>query len=318
MIDLSICIVSYNTKDLLKQCIGSIYREMKSTSFEIFVVDNASIDGTVDMVKDSFPNVLIIGNEKNLGFATANNQAIKKSRGRYILLLNPDTVILDAALDKLVGFMELHPEVGAVGPQLIYPDGTFQFSYDDGISLKGFFRMLITNNFLSILSFFSPIKNLRNRRIQHSLKIKEVGRVRGCCLLVRQSCLTKVGLMDEHFFMYCEEVDWEFRIKNAGWKICFFPFARVIHYWGASTKQNKEQFNFIQFQSNYKYFRKHYGNVGVFVFRCMLFVNFVIKTLYLFKKIILYKINWVEFQRQLLLSWKILWLTPDKNFNKKG
>lgn len=278
MFDVSICIVSYNTRDLLKQCLDSIYSETKEISFEIFAVDNASSDGTVEMLKDHFPNVQLIANKKNLGFATANNQAIKYSKGRYVLLLNPDTLILDSALVKLVEFMDSHQEAGVVGPQILNPDRTFQFSYDDGISLGLFFRGLVISNFSRLLGLLAPVKKHRSysknsKGVENPPKIKEVVRVRGCCLLVRKEVVSKVGLMDEQFFMYCEEVDWEYRMKKAGWKIYFYPFAQIIHYWGASSKQNAEKCRQIQHRSNYKYIRKHCGIHGAVLLRCMEWID---------------------------------------------
>lgn len=322
MLDLSICIVSYNTKDLLKQCLESIYKEIKGTSFEIFVVDNASIDGTVNMIKNNFPDVKLTANKKNLGFAAANNQVMKDSKGRYALLLNPDTVVLNSSLDKLVQFMDSHPEAGVVGPQILNPDRTFQFSYDDGISLWLFFRGFVINNFLSLFSLLAPVRKIKNyftnsQDIKHLQKIKEVGRVRGCCLLIRKEAINQVGLMDEQFFMYCEEVDWEYRIKNAGWKIYFYPFAEVVHHWGASTKQDKEKFNLIQWQSNYKYIKKHYGTSGVLLLRCMVLIDVIFRTINLVWKRILNKIQKKEFQRQLLLSWKVVWLNANKTLKEK-
>jgi len=323
MLDLSICVVSYSTKDLLKQCLESIYRETKGISFEIFIVDNASIDGSVEMVKNNFPNVNLIKNKKNLGFASASNQAIKDSKGRYILLLNPDTVILNSSLNKLVKFMDSHSEAGVVGPQILNPNRTFQFSYDEGISLKIFFNIFILSNLLPLFKILLiPIKKVKHyfrksQGMEHHLKIKEVGRIRGCCLLVRQEVIEQVGLMDEQFFMYCEEVDWEYRMKNAGWKIYFYPFARIIHYWGASTAPNKQQFNLIQWQSNYKYIRKHYGNYATLAVRFMAFINAIFKTVSLAVKRILNKIEKEEFQRQIILSWKIVWLNPNKRLGEK-
>ena len=278
MLDLSISIVSYNTKDLLRQCLESIYSETKGISFEILAVDNASIDGSVDAIRNNFPNVKLIVNKKNVGFAAANNQAIKDSKGRFILLLNPDTVILDSALDKLVEFMDSHPEAGVVGPQILNPDRTLQFSYDNGISLGLFFRGLVIRHFsrlLRVLPLVGRHKNysINSKCLEHPPKIKEVVRVRGCCLLVRKEVINQVGLMDEQFFMYCEEVDWEYRMKKAGWKIYFYPFAQIIHYWGASSKQHAEKCHQIHNQSNYKYIRKHYGIPGAVLLKCMKLID---------------------------------------------
>jgi GT2 family glycosyltransferase len=322
MLDLSICIVSYNTNDLLRQCLESIYRTIKGISFEIFVVDNASTDGTVDMIKNNFPDVQLIANKKNIGFAAANNQAINDSKGRYTLLLNPDTVVLNTTLDKLVEFMDSHPEAGVVGPQILNSDRTFQFSYDEGMSLEFFFRVLIFNRFISLFTFLIPIKKIKNyftnsRDMESPTKIKEVGRVRGCCLLVRHEVIDQIGLMDEQFFMYAEEVDWEYRMKSAGWKIYFYPFAQIIHYWGASTTQNKQVFDLIYWQSSYKYIRKHYGNYAVLLVRFMAFINAIFRTINLVWKRISNRIDRRKFQCQVILSWKIVWLNPNKSLGEK-
>ncbi len=323
MIDLSISIVSYNTKDLLKQCMDSIYRETKGISFEIFVIDNASVDGTVGMIQSSFPGVKLIVNNENIGFAAANNQALKESTGRYIVLLNPDTIILDSALDKLVEFMDSYPEAGVVGPQILNPDKTFQFSYDDGISLKRYFRALILNNFSSLLySLIPPFLKKFNRGyrncsvssqdMQDVLRIKEVGRVRGCCFLVRHDVIDHVGLIDERFFLYAEEVDWAYRIRKTGWKVYFFPFAYIIHYWGQSTNQAKDFSFATKRKSTYKYLRKYYGNYAVFLLRCMLLVDAVFYTGRLLKL-------WVkrmpikEAKHQLKLRWKVVWIKYKDN-----
>lgn len=324
MIDLSISIVSYNTRHLLKQCIESIYKETKDISFEIFVIDNASDDGTVGMVQSDFPNVKLIANKENRGFAAANNQAIKESTGRYIVLLNPDTVILDSALDKLVSFMNSHPEAGVVGPQILNPDKTLQFSYDDGISLKGYFKSLVLNNFLFLLyslipsflkRFYRQHRNcsVSSRSARRPSEVKEVGRVRGCCFLVRRNVIGHVGLMDERFFLYCEEVDWAYRIRKSGWKIYFFPSANIIHYWGQSTTQMKD-FSFItHHKSDYRYFKKHYGSYAVFLARCMFLADAISHSLGLLKNLALAKTAPKEAKHQFKLYWQVVWIRYKDN-----
>jgi GT2 family glycosyltransferase len=269
-VDLSISIVNYNTKDLLKACLDSVFSETQGISYEIFVVDNASKDGSVEMVAGDYPTVKLIANKKNLGFAAANNQALAQSKGRYFLLLNPDTEVVDNALATLVEFMEQQSDCGICCPQLVYPDGRFQMSYTRFRTSKNRamwevrprirdFKSMIKK----MISYDSDSGTNNKKEIDFPTVPKEVDRPRGACFMVRQEAIEQVGYMDERFFMYCEEVDWALRMSQAGWKRYFVPEARVTHIWGASTEKKNRLMDDIHTQSDYKFHYKHYGLYGL-------------------------------------------------------
>lgn len=214
--ELSIVIVNFNTCQLLKDCLASVFNQTRDLDFEVLVVDNASNDNSVEMVKKEFPTVKLITNFKNLGFAKANNLALRQSRGEFILLLNSDTFVLDNAVTKMVKFMKENPDVGIVGPKLLNPDKSPQPSIGQFLNLWASFLWLIGAERLG-LTRSSPGK------------IRETDWVSGACFMVRREVLTRVGLLDENFFMYLEEMELCYRAKNAGFKIYFYPEAQVLH-----------------------------------------------------------------------------------------
>jgi len=245
-LDLSIIIVSYNTKDLLKQCLDSIYGKVQNISFEIFVVDNNSQDGSPKMVKNLFPKVKLIENKENKGFASANNSAIKKSKGGYVLLLNSDTIVLPGSLSRMKQFMDETPKAGATGCKLINPDG----------SLQSFGRGL--------------------KRIQEK-DIREVNWVEAACLMVRQRVIEEIGLMDENFFFYSEDMDWCRRMRLAGWKIFCISQAKVIHYGRGSTRKWDSKIVTEAYKSGYYYARKHFGIVIAIIYRMVALIEILSK-----------------------------------------
>ena len=255
-IDLSISVVNWNTRGLLEQCLDSIYANIHGLQFEVFVVDNASIDGSAEMVRERFPQVRLIENEVNVGFAKANNQAIRESRGRYILLLNSDTVVLPRAIGKMVEFMDEHSQTGAVGPMLLNPDGSFQSSYNDFPTL---FSELITLVGLSrfVYSPYHP-----SYSPQQSKEVGEVDWVGGGCLLVRREAIDHVGLLDEDYFMYVEETDWCYRMNKLGWKVYYLPDVQIVHWGGQSANQQSERMFAQLFKSKFIFFRKHHGPIS--------------------------------------------------------
>lgn len=263
MPDLSVSIVNWNTKDILRNCLKSIYESTHRISYEIFVVDNASSDGSPEMVEKEFPRVKLIKNKQNLGFAKANNQAIKLSDGRYILLLNSDTIVLDGALDKMVEFMEDHPDAGAAGCKLLNPDGSLQKSISNFPSLITAFW---TN---SLLRRFFPKARIEDiiSSPKSYLTIGEVDSVIGAFLILRSTVVRLTGSLDEGFFMYREETDLCYRIRKAGWKVYFYPLAEIIHLGGASTETVKRE-SFIRMRrSSYRFYRKRYGFAGLILVR---------------------------------------------------
>lgn len=265
MVDLSIVILSWNVRDLLRQCLESV-ASGRPLSAEIIVVDNASGDGSVEMVRAEFPAVRLIANQANRGYTGGNNDGIAAATGRYVMILNPDTRVLNDALAAMVAYADAHPDVGVVGPQLLNPDGSVQSS-------RRRFPTLMTGLFESTwLQPLAPRDVLRRYYVldQPDDAIQEVDWLFGACFLVRRQVIQQVGVLDEGFFMYSEEMDWCRRIRQAGWKVVYLPEAQVIHYGGKSSDQVAAQ-RHIYFQtSKVRYFRKHHGALTAGVLRVAL------------------------------------------------
>jgi hypothetical protein len=272
-LDLSIIIVTHNVKELLNDCLKSIYTNVHWITYEVLVVDNNSQDDTVKLIKTEFPQVHLIANDANLGFAKANNQAIYESKGRYILLLNPDTIVLPEALNKMVSFMDTHKDAGAVGPKLLNPDYTTQASCGRFPTLP-----LAISHFFFIEKIF-PNWNLLGKYIKwHYDKISEVDHLLGACLMVRREVIDKVGMLDEGYFIYTEETDWCFRIKKYGFKIYFFPEAKIIHLGGkCGNKHIRKKALFEGHQGLYRFYKKHYGKKRLFVLKCLTIIGFLLR-----------------------------------------
>jgi GT2 family glycosyltransferase len=272
MVDLSIVILSWNVRDLLRQCLESMAsgRPLSANhpplTTEIIVVDNASSDGSVEMVRAEFPEVRLIANQTNRGYTGGNNDGIAAALGRYVMILNPDTRVLDDALVAMVAYADAHPDVGVVGPQLLNPDGSVQSS-------RRRFPTLMTGLFESTwLQPLAPRDVLRRYYVldQPDGAIQEVDWLFGACFLVPHKVIQQVGALDESFFMYSEEMDWCHRIRQAGWKVVYLPEAQVIHYGGKSSDQVAAQ-RHIYFQtSKVRYFRKHHGALTAGVLRVAL------------------------------------------------
>jgi GT2 family glycosyltransferase len=226
MRDLSIVIVSYNTCGLLRTCLSSIYRETAHIDFEIVVVDNASTDGSIEMITSDYPAVKILRNDHNSGFAAANNIAIRKSSARFVLLLNPDTEILDGAIQKTIRFIEAHPKAGIVGCKLKYPDGRFQPS---AYSFPTVWNMFAEATFL--YRVFPKTKlfggyHLTYLDYSHDV---QVDWLIGAFLLIRREVIDTVGMLDEQFFMYAEDTDYCYMAKQAGFEVWFTPRGEIFH-----------------------------------------------------------------------------------------
>ena len=254
--DVSVIIVNWNTRDILRECLLSIYEQTKTVDFEVIVVDNGSTDGSAEMVKEEFRDVILIENYCNKGFAAANNQGITVAKGQFVLLLNSDTVILDNAVAKMVAFVDAHPEAAAVGCRVLNPDRTLQPTC--------FMFPSILNLFLSSLYLYKLFPRSRffgRERISWWKRddIREVDVVTGCFMLVRREAIEQVGMMDERFFVYGEETDLCYRFKQAGWKIIFTPDAEIVHLGGASSSQIKPQMYLQLRGSILLFFRKHRG-----------------------------------------------------------
>jgi len=263
MTSLSIIIVSYNTCDYLRDCLGSLSAQDRTA--EIIVVDNGSADGSIDMVRDEFPQARVIEAGENLGFAKANNLGIRQSQGEYVLLLNSDTIAKPGALTALARFLDAHPEAAAVGPRLLNADGSRQLAcYRFPSPGRAFRDQLFVTALLADHPRWGDY-----RRWAHD-SVRAVDFVIGAALLVRRTAIAQVGLLDEGFFMYAEETDWCYRMRQAGWKIYFTPDAEVTHYGGGSGKAMADRV-FAQFsESQSRFYRKHYGAAGAMALQASL------------------------------------------------
>ena len=256
MLDLSIIIVNYETKNLLEQCLNSIYSENYHFSYEVSVVDNDSKDSSIEMVKKKFPQVKLIENRNNLGFAAANNQALRRSNARYLLLINPDTVVLPDSLNVMMEFMDEHPEAGIAGCKLLNPDYSLQYSCRKFSNFATFFLRGI-----HLDSIFPNNTILRKYMMfdwDHN-EVREVDWVLGSCMMVRRKAIGQVGRLDENFVLYFEDQDWCYRMWKHGWKVYYVPQAQMIHYYQRrSAKQFLNVSTWTHIKSMLYFFKKHY------------------------------------------------------------
>jgi GT2 family glycosyltransferase len=260
--DLSISIVSYNTRELLCRCLDSVFENTAGIAFEVFVVDNASRDASPEMVRTHFPQVTLMRNQINVGFAVANNQALDLAKGRIFLLLNSDTEVRENALGKLVRFMDGKPECGICCPQLYYPDGRLQVSYKGFHSPKNRALWEVTARLRKLKAIAKRRGNavtIAETTVPLPITPTPVERPGGACFMIRIACIEDIGPMDQRFFMYCEEVDWALRAKKAGWQRYIVPQAKVIHVRGSSTSSRALLMDDIHAQSDYYYYSKHHG-----------------------------------------------------------
>ncbi len=263
---LSIVIVSWKVKKDLVQCLDSLYANPPACSFEVIVIDNASGDGTVEIIKSNFGEVVVVVNSQNRGFAAANNQGIEKARGEYIFLLNPDTIIPLNSLDVLVKFMDDNSDVGGCGTQLLNKDGTIQPSARSFPTFRGALYRHTIFRYLRI--FKNEYKKWLMKGFDHRTQT-DVGQVMGAALMVRRSVIDRIGVMDEWFFMYYEEVDLCYRIKQAGWRVVFVPQATITHLGGRSSEQIPVEKQIMAMTSLLKFFRKHRGKGVTAAFSCV-------------------------------------------------
>lgn len=268
--DLTIIIVNWNTRELLDKCLASVYASQTNLKFDVWVIDNQSFDNSIEMIREKYPNTILIKNENNVGFAQANNQAINKSSSEFVMLLNPDTIVDKDVLDGLIGYLEGHPDVGAAGPMLLNPDGTLQESaYPEPTLWREFWRLFH-------LDLFKHLGTYPMAEWNHS-DLRDVDVLMGACFLVRRKVLDQVGLLDENFFMYSEEVDFCKRIRDFGWRIVWFPTVKVIHFGGQSTSQVQQEMFLQLYQGKIQYFRKHNSLAVVWAYKFVLFMAAIIR-----------------------------------------
>jgi GT2 family glycosyltransferase len=259
--DLSVVIVTRNTRELLHACLESIASLSDAVTWEVVVVDNASTDGSIELLRRSYPNTRLICNKSNTGYALANNQGLAVSTGRYLLLLNSDTVVQPGALARLVEFMDTHPEAGACGPLLRYPDGQLQRScYSDPSPRSYLARMLGVDVLLPRSRLFGN----QYYGFDHA-QTSTVDSMLGAALLVRRKAMERVGGLDETLRIHYNDFDWCRRIRLAGWHIFFVHDAEIVHHLQGTTRLENRQ---LQIQAEmvknlFDFFRKHHGRTGV-------------------------------------------------------
>jgi len=252
-VDLSVIIVSWNTKDFVLRCLESVRQTVKGMEAEVFVVDNGSTDGSGAAVRERFPKVGLIENPMNVGFARANNQALSRATAKYLLLLNPDTQVKERAVERLISFMEAHREVGMAGGQLLNSDGSKQNAIANFPSLatellnKNLLRWLFPNRFPG-----------KGRNYPEPI---EVDSVIGAGMMVRRDTVEQVGLLDEDYFLFLEETDWCYRAKKAGWKVYHVPQAEIYHFQGKSAAREKRRARVEYYRSRYHFFKKNRGSL---------------------------------------------------------
>ena len=265
MPELSICIVTLNTRQYLSDCLESLAAHPASVSTEIIVVDNHSTDGTQEMLAQQYPQITLIQNQKNEGFTRPANQAMRAAQGRYILLLNPDTLLQTDTLNRLVAFLDSHPVVGIVGPKVLNRDGSLQMACRRGLPRPG-----------AMLSYFLKLHRLfpRSRRFGGYLlnyldpdATYPVDGVSGSCMLIRQAAAQQVGYFDERFFAYQEDADFCFQVQRAGWQVYYHPAAQIIHFGGQGGSRH-EPFRsiFAWHRSYYLYYQKNLACDYCFLF----------------------------------------------------
>ncbi len=252
---LSVLIVNWNTRDLLRACLHSLRRFPLSEPMEVWVLDNASRDGSAQMVQQEFPEVHLVASGCNLGYAAGNNLLLRRAQGEYLLLLNADTEVTEGALDIAVHYLREHPDVAGLGAKLVHPDGRVQ------ASVRGFPEPLaVLWEYLGVARLFPCSRRFGAYRMRWFSydRVTEVDQPMGTFLMVSRRAVEQVGLMDERFPIFFNEVDWCYRAKTQGWKIVFHPDVVVIHHGGASTRQVRPQMIWESHRSLQKFYEKHY------------------------------------------------------------
>lgn len=262
--DLSVVIVNYNVVFFLEQCLNSVFAASKNLNVQIFVVDNNSVDGSINMLKENFSSVVLIENKENVGFSKANNQAIKRANSPYVLLLNPDTVIEEDTFDKCIDFMNSNADCGGLGLRML--DGKGNFLPE---SKRGFPSPSVAFYKIFGLSYLFPKSQKFGRYhlgFLSEFEVNEVDVLSGAFMLLRKVTLEKVGLLDEQFFMYGEDIDLSYRIKLGGYKNYYFPETKIIHYKGESTKKSSVNYVFVFYKAMILFAKKHFSNKNANLF----------------------------------------------------
>ena len=278
MVDISICIVTLKARDFLRECLNSLEANPPGGSLEIIVVENHSSDGTVEMLRQDYPYVQLIENETNAGFVRPMNQAMHAASGRYVLLLNPDTVVLPGAVDSLIDFFAKNPQAGICGPKVLNRDRSLQKSCRRGEPRP----VAVLSYFLGLSKLFPRSKffggYLMNYMDEDALH--EVAGVAGSCMLVRREVIEQIGYLDERFFAYQEDADYCFQARKAGWKIYYVPQAQIIHYGGQGGSRVQPYRSIFEWHRSYfLYYRKNLASDYFFLFNWFYYLAMGIKFL---------------------------------------
>lgn len=274
---LSVIIVNYNVKHFLEQCLQSVHKAIKNIDAEVFVVDNNSVDQSIELVKDKFPFVKLIINQENTGFSVANNQAIRASKGEYVLLLNPDTIVEEDTFKKCISFMDSKPNAGAVGVKMV--DGKGKFLPESKRSLPtpavAFYKIF------GLSSLFPKSKRFGAYHLSYlpEDEVNEADILAGAYMFMRKESLDKVGLLDETFFMYGEDIDLSYRLVKAGYKNYYFPKTRIIHYKGESTKKGSLNYVFMFYKAMITFTKKHFSGSQAALFSTLIHLAIYIRAI---------------------------------------
>jgi len=297
--DVSVIIVNHNTRVLLQSALQSVLED-KSATKEIIVVDNASVDGSVEMVQQAFPEVKLIVNKTNERFAKPNNDAIKISNGKYVFLLNSDASLYHGSLEKLVRYLDINPGVGACAPQLVYPDGSIQHS------CRGYFTLWTHFCDMFLLDCLFPQSRLFSKSemsyFNHK-SIREVDHVMAAAILIRRQVINEIGMFDDNLTLVYNDLDWSMRVTQAGWKIVYFPEAQVCHHHSKTINMMNRQLElFPEIYSNLNYFlTKHYGIYWLMMYKMLAVIGFFFRIIFWFSKSLIDSSENTRYQ--MLYSW---------------
>ncbi|MCF6093269.1 glycosyltransferase family 2 protein [Microaerobacter geothermalis] len=287
--DLSILIVNYNTCNLTLQALRSVFDSRTDYQFEVIVIDNNSTDDSVEMIEREFPKVKLIQNRENVGFSKANNQGIKIADGRYILLLNSDTVIQKDTLDMMLKFMDNHPHIGASGCKVVLPDGSL-----DKACRRGFPTPSASFYYaFGIARLFPHVPRFNQYQLTYLDPDKDypVDCLVGAFMLVRREAIEQVGLLDEEFFMYGEDIDWCYRIKQAGWDIYYYPYTSIVHYKGASSRRKPFKIIYEFHRAMFLFHRKHYQQKYSWAINGLVYLGIAVNFIF---SLIINRLNWAR------------------------
>lgn len=276
--DLTVSIVNTNNRPLLKGCLESVFMNSPGISLEVYVVDNNSDDGSVEMVRSRFPQVKLIRNDEIDGFAANHNKVLRRSQGRYVCILNEDTLIYTRTFNKMIAFMDHHPDVGAIGPQILNGDG-ITIQLECARRFPTLYSELCRNTGLT--KWFPQSKLFGGVLMgywDHN-DTREVDSLSGACMMVRASTMREIGLLDERFFMYNEDDDWSYRIQKARWRVFFLHEAQILHYGGRTNEREPRKMGVETFRSQYMFFEKHHGSPYAWVYRLLIFFITLVKLL---------------------------------------